>query len=232
VHLLHGDDCVREGFYRTMQQPFTQHPEIGAAFCRYIAMDELGHWTNLAPLELRSPDVLQGWLGRIAVGQRLQTPSMVVRRQVYEQLGGFDPRVIAEDWAMWVKIAARHPVAYEPEPLALYRVHTSSMTRSLLRDGKNVRDLRRVIALNREQLPPHVADEITRLALRETATTCLRRARRMLGSGDVEAMWAQLREAVRSDPSARIVASAGVLAAARAALGAVGAVRGAEGRDV
>jgi len=31
VHLLHGDDCVREGFYRTMQQPFTQHPEIGAA---------------------------------------------------------------------------------------------------------------------------------------------------------------------------------------------------------
>ncbi|HYP49140.1 MAG TPA: glycosyltransferase, partial [Thermoleophilaceae bacterium] len=233
VHLLHGDDCVRNGFYQTMQQPFTQHEEIGAAFCRYIAMDEQGHWTNLAPLELRSAGVLPGWLGRIAVGQRLQTPSMVVRREVYEQLGGFDSRVgFAEDWAMWVKVAAHYPVAYEPEPLALYRVHTSSMTGRYLRDGENVRDLRRVIETNREQLPPELADEITRMALRETATTCLRRAQRMLGAGDAEAMWAQVREAIRSDHSPRIVASAGVVVAARAALGAVGAVRAGHARLV
>ena len=39
VHILHGDDTVRNGFYRTMQQPFHDHPEIGAAFCRHLYVD-------------------------------------------------------------------------------------------------------------------------------------------------------------------------------------------------
>ena len=62
------------------------------------------------------------------VGQRLQFPSMVVRRATYERLGGFDRLGYAEDWEMWVRIAAHYPVAYEPEPLALYRVHPSHRT--------------------------------------------------------------------------------------------------------
>jgi hypothetical protein len=222
VHLLHGDDCVRDGFYEAMKRRFGQHQDIGAAFCRYIAMDELGHWRNLAPLERRSPGVIPDWLGRIAVGQRLQTPCMVVRRAAYERLGGFDRRGgFAEDWEMWVRVAAHYPVAHEPEPLALYRVHLRSRTGRFMRSGENVRDLRRVIEINREHLPSEVADEVSRRALRETATTCLRRARRLLGAGDTDAMWAQLREAVRSDPSPRIMASATVMVAARVVLGVI-----------
>ena len=34
VHILHGDDAVREGFYRLMEHPFQTQPAIGAAFCR------------------------------------------------------------------------------------------------------------------------------------------------------------------------------------------------------
>jgi hypothetical protein len=222
VHLLHGDDCVRDGFYEAMERPFVQHQDIGAAFCRYIAMDELGHWSNLAPLERRSPGVIPDWFGRIAVGQRLETPSMVVRRAAYERLGGFDRRGgFAEDWEMWVRVAAHYRVAYEPEPLALYRVHLRSRNGQFMRSGENVRDLRRVIEINREHLPPEVADEVRRNALRETATTCLRRARTLLGAGDTEAMWAQLREAIRSDSSPRIMASATVVVAARVARGVI-----------
>ena len=222
VHLLHGDDCVRDGFYEAMERPFVAHHDIGAAFCRYIAMDELGHWMNLAPLERRSPGVIPDWLGRIAVGQRLQTPCMVVRRATYERVGGFDRRGgFAEDWEMWVRVAAHYPVAYEPEPLALYRVHTRSRTGQFVRTGENVRDLRRVIEINRATLPSAVANEVSRSALRETATTCLRRARRLLGAGETDAMWAQLREAVRSDPSPRVMASAAVMVAARMALGVI-----------
>jgi glycosyltransferase involved in cell wall biosynthesis len=80
IHLLHGDDYVREGFYRKMQRAFEEHPEIGAAFCRFISMDEHGHWQLIWPLEQLKSEVLNNWLERIAVGQRLQPPSMVVRR--------------------------------------------------------------------------------------------------------------------------------------------------------
>ena len=42
------------------------------------------------------------------------TPCIVVRRSVYEELGGFDDRLAcAEDWEMWVRVAARFPVYYE-----------------------------------------------------------------------------------------------------------------------
>jgi glycosyltransferase involved in cell wall biosynthesis len=216
VHLLHGDDCVRDGFYAAMGRLLESEGDAGAAFCRYIAMDEAGDWSNIAALEQRSAGLIPGWLEKIAVGQRLQTPCMVVRREVYEELGGFDSRGgFAEDWEMWVRIAAHYAVAYEPEPLALYRVHSQSRTGQFLRTGQNVRDLRRVIQINREHLPPERADELTRRALRETATTCLRRARRMLGAGDTAAMWAQVREAVRSDASPRVIAEAAVVVAAR-----------------
>ena len=33
-----------------------------------------------------------------------------------------------EDWEMWVRIAAHHPVWYEPEPLAVYRKHGISLS--------------------------------------------------------------------------------------------------------
>ena len=185
VHLLHGDDCVRDGFYAAMARLLEAESEAGAAFCRYIAIDEHGDWSTIAALEQRTAGLIGDWLERIAVGQRLQTPCMVVRREAYERLGGFDRRGgFAEDWEMWVRIAAHYPVAYEPAPLALYRVHPVSRTGRMLRTGENVRDLRRVIEINREHFPPERADEIARRALRETATTCLRRARRQLGAGD------------------------------------------------
>jgi glycosyltransferase involved in cell wall biosynthesis len=217
VHLLHGDDCVRAGFYAAMGRLLEAEPTAGAAFCRYIAIDEQGDWSSIAALEQRSAGLLPDWLETIAVGQRLQTPCMVVRRNVYERLGGFDrrPRGLGEDWEMWVRIAAHYPVAYEPQPLALYRVHSPSLSGRMLRTGENVRDLRRVIEINREHFPPAQADEIARRALRETATTCLRRARRLLGAGDTAAMWAQVREAVRSDASPRVLAEAAVVVAAR-----------------
>jgi glycosyltransferase involved in cell wall biosynthesis len=217
VHLLHGDDCVRDGFYAAMGRLLEAEPTAGAAFCRYIAIDEQGDWSSIAALEQRSAGLIPDWLEKIAVGQRLQTPCMVVRRDVYERLGGFDrrPRGLGEDWEMWVRIAAHYPVAYEPAPLALYRVHSPSLSGRMVRTGENVRDLRRVIEINREHLPPAQADEIARRALRETATTCLRRARRLLGAGDTAAMWAQVREAVRSDASPRVLAEAAVVVAAR-----------------
>jgi glycosyltransferase involved in cell wall biosynthesis len=225
VHLLHGDDWVRPGFYETMGRPFAS-ARVGAAFCRYVAADETGRRQELSHLEQATPGVLEGWLERIAAGQRLQTPSIVVRRAVYEQLGGFDPGLdgYGEDWEMWVRIAARHSVWYEPEPLAVYRVRSSSLTGRLLRTGENVRKLRRAVEINAAALPPHRVDAITRVAHRSIARAALRRGGRLLGAGNAAGMRAQLREAWRTHPSAEIagratfVVALGLLRLARSAV--------------
>jgi glycosyltransferase involved in cell wall biosynthesis len=207
VHLLHGDDCVRPGFYQTMQRPFLDHPEIGAAFCRYISFDEDGNWDHISYLEQRVSGVLPDWLERIAVGQRLQTPSMVVRRAVYEHLGGFDRRIAryGEDWEMWVRIAASYLVWYEVQPLALYRVHSGSITGTFTTTAQTIADLRSVIQIIASNLPPAAAARISRRATAICARTALRRGNRMLGQGHRSAALAHAREALRTSLSPDVV---------------------------
>jgi glycosyltransferase involved in cell wall biosynthesis len=226
VHLLHGDDAARDGFYETLGRPFAERPDIGAAFCRYIAIDGDGRWLAVAKLIADHDGVVEGWLERIALGQLVQPPCVVVRRSVFERLGGFDARIesYGEDWEMWTRIAAHYPVWHVVEPLALYRIQAASLSAGALRTGSNVRDLRRVIEINRESLPPGRADELTRRALEVTATTAVRRARRLLSAGDVAGARAQLREALRSSRSPAVAlallrfAGAGVRRATRAAV--------------
>jgi GT2 family glycosyltransferase len=140
VHILHQDDLVEPHFYERMSAMARRCPEAGMIVCG-IRYDEAGA-VRLAPLEQEEGGVLPDWLATIASGQRLQCPCVVVRRDVYEQVGGFDPGLrFVLDWEMWVRIAAAFPVAYVPEPLATYRIHDKAETRRLKQAGVITRDL-------------------------------------------------------------------------------------------
>ena len=198
VHLLHGDDFVLDGFYDTLGRALLEHPEVGAAFCRQHYVDEDGRRKSISPLERTESGLLDDWLARIALEQRILTPSIVVRRRVYEQLGGFDRRLVcAEDWEMWVRIAARFPVWYEVEPLAAYRMHSASNTGRHVRSGEDILYTRMAIDLFEQYLPRDRARELTRTARRTYAASALGTARAMLQSGDLRGAFAQCREALR-----------------------------------
>lgn len=208
VHLLHGDDGVRDGFYASLQGAFDADPAIGAAFCRQIFIDGKGDWVDLSPLEQPRSGRLEGALERLATEQRIMTPSIVVRRDVYEALGAFDDRLrCSEDWEMWVRIAARYPVWYEKEPLALYRMHADSNTGRHVRTADDIRYTREAIALFQAHLPPARAAEIVRTARQRYALAAIRTARSLLAVRDMEGARAQLAEALRLSRSPRVLAS-------------------------
>jgi hypothetical protein len=210
VHVLHGDDAVREGFYEKMQRSFATEHGVGAAFCRYISVDDRNHWQTICPLEQLQSGVLSGWLEKLAVGQRLQTPCMVVRREVYESLGAFDDRLgLGEDWEMWVRIAAHYPVWYEVEPLALYRVGSASITARAMRTGQNVEDIVRAIDTIHAHLPRQRTDALRAEAREIAATTALRRARRAIDSGQGTVARAQVRSALRVSRSPAVLLALG-----------------------
>jgi hypothetical protein len=216
VHLLHGDDYVLDGFYRTMAAPFARHPEIGAAFCRNVFIEEDGRTHATARLLQEESGILDGWVERIASRQLLQPPAMVVRREVYEHLGGFDRRILTfgEDWEMWVRIAASYPVYYEVEPLAVYRLQdTRSLSGRALRTGQNMRDLRTAVEINAALLPVHRRARISRAAHANNALGTIRRAHRMLDAGEVRVPLIQLREALRTSTSPRVLLEAARLVA-------------------
>jgi len=206
VHLLHGDDYVRDGFYQKMQTAFEQNSSIGAAFCRHIFMDEYGHWRDLSPLEQMESGILENWLERLALEQRIMTPSMVVRRDVYEQLGGFDTRLLcSEDWEMWVRIAANYPIWYEVEPLAVYRMHLHSNTGRHIRTGEDIRYTRHAIQIFKPYLPNQIANQVSRQARETYALSALDMAYQMFKKHDFVAIVSQLREALLCSQSLKVI---------------------------
>jgi len=69
----------------------------------------------------------EGWVMRhLYMDQFVTSPTPLIRREVFEQVGIFDERCMrSDDWDMWLRIAASYQFALVPKPLALYRVHKS-----------------------------------------------------------------------------------------------------------
>ena len=155
IQILHGDDRVKNGFYKRFQSLFTTYPQIGAGFCRYAYMDEKGRVMYNQDREMEQTGILENWLPRICERQRIQYVSIVVRRSVYEKLGSFYGVEYGEDWEMWVRIASRYKMGYIPEVLAEYRKHYASISGKSFLTGKNMKELELVMKNIHEYLPKH-----------------------------------------------------------------------------
>jgi hypothetical protein len=207
VHLLHGDDLVLEGFYKTLEDRLQKHPDAGAAYCRHLYVDERGRRLDAAPLKPASSGILAEGARFLAVEQRIMTPCIVVRRSVYEQLGGFDDRLAcAEDWEMWVRVAARFPVYYEERPLACYRLHDDSNTGRNLRNGLSLDHTRLAIELFASYFDPAERRAVKRTAFSRYAKSGLETARNLQSQGDAAAARAQVRVVWRLEKSPRTAA--------------------------
>ena len=164
VHLLHGDDLVRPGFYTEIENLFHQHPDAGAAFTGYHYIDEKGE--ILYPNQQLSdkPGIIDNWVTLIAQSQQIQPPAMVVKRQVYEQLGGFFGIHYGEDWVMWARISLHFPVVHSPRFLAQYRIHKTNITSRSFLSGQHIRDITKAIEIVQDYLPPEQRKKLKTLA--------------------------------------------------------------------
>lgn len=168
VHILHGDDFVLPGFYKTQEALFAQFPHAGASFTGFDHVDEnSASIYEQKPVELMDkPGEMKDALMLLARQQRVQPPAMVVKRSVYEALGSFYAVQYGEDWEMWVRIAAHYPILHTPECLACYRVHTNNITTRALTSTDNIKDIRKVIDIIQPLLPAGKRQQLRKEALR------------------------------------------------------------------
>ncbi len=193
VHLLHQDDLVLPGFYAQLLQGFAADPGVGMAFCRHAFVDESGQWTRRSHRERWRPGMLSRWLDRISQRQRIQGPAALVRRSVYERLGGFrSDLAYALDWEMWVRIAAAYAVWFEPQILACYRRHGGSETTRLDRAGSIGTDTLRAIEIFSHHLPKQSCDRLRSHAYQRLIHVQLRNARKLLARRNVAGAREQL----------------------------------------
>lgn len=172
VHILHGDDLVMPGFYREVEKLFRHYPEAGAAFTNFahIINNKLEVNDNL----LSQPGIIKDFLVQNAQKILVQPPAIVVKRAVYEQIGGFYAVHYGEDWEMWTRIAAYFPIAYSPVCLANYRYYTNnSITQNSIVSGQNIQDIIKVIDIMQTYIPVSERNRIKKAARRDYALYCI-----------------------------------------------------------
>ena len=221
VHLLHQDDYVLPGFYRRIDEVFHRTPSVGMAFCRCRIVDGDDRLIKISSRLRWTPGTIHGWLPRIAQRQRVQCPAAVVARSTYESVGGYRTDLcLALDWEMWVRIAARHEVGYEPRTLAAYCRHEANESARLAASGAVWPDIVQAIAINAASFPEGSRAKFVRRSTEWYAGSARRAAATRLARGDADAA----RQTMSYVP--RLLA----LAARHDGLGALGRTAGATRR--
>lgn len=58
--------------------------------------------------------------------------TVMARKRVFDEIGGFDEKLVYEDLDMWLRIARRYPLGYIDSPLARYRIHDRNISNDTL----------------------------------------------------------------------------------------------------
>lgn len=64
----------------------------------------------------------------LLTGNFIPAPAVCVRHSVYQDVAPYDESKTVEDYQMWLAIAAKYNIAYLGKPVAVYRMHTNSLS--------------------------------------------------------------------------------------------------------
>lgn len=150
VHILHGDDWVAPGFYEEIARLEEEAPDCAFYATRTVAVEEDGTWKWISrrnkALEQASNDASE-----CSSEQFFQTPSVVVRRDFYEQSGGFCQSLYhVADWEMWVRAIHAGSGIISSKALAYYRTFEGNDSGSLAKTGANIVDRLKLVSMFNE----------------------------------------------------------------------------------
>jgi glycosyltransferase involved in cell wall biosynthesis len=143
------------------------------------------------PLPERQSDVQAMYEGDVfqrllIIGNVITASSVMMRRQVFQALGGFCEELSgAADWDLWIRFAAEYPVRVCNEPLVSYRFHSSMMSGDPAKmNAERNQVIARALTLPRARsLSPSVKRRIWATTCATNGWDAARRARRRQAIG-------------------------------------------------
>lgn len=68
---------------------------------------------------------------KLVIENTIATSSVIIKKSIFQEFGGFNTAYRAlQDWDLWLKVSKEYEIGYLDKPLAEYRVHSSSVSRS------------------------------------------------------------------------------------------------------
>ena len=142
---LDADDVWFPGKLQSQIGYLERHPEAGIVFGQFICWPDDGAGkfepadclvSDCSHLDQADP-ARSGWIyTRLLAGLLVGMNTAVIRRDVYQKIGGFDESMrIAEDYDFWLRASQVAEMDSLNGPVALYRIHAASAMHGLDRDN-------------------------------------------------------------------------------------------------
>jgi len=137
IAFLDADDVWHPSKLARQARVIAEHPQVGLLATLCYDWPAAGH-----------PELPSGSDHKIAivpfeslvVRNQIVTSSVVARREVIDQVGGFDPRMQGpEDYDLWLRVAERTPVLLLETPLVGYRDQPVSLSKNAERMEQGMR---------------------------------------------------------------------------------------------
>lgn len=180
IAFLDSDDLFMPAKLEKQVAIFEQTPDLGFVHCSFMKFNDQGQHLgerNTSRFQGRVyPRMLHEWSVLMA------TPCMLMRKDVLEEVGGYDEHMTwAEDLDLWRRIARHYPIDLVPEVLVKVRVHDASASQQR---AKAVPHFRRYLDKAFAQDPSLGADFVRH----SYATLYAQMGKNMLANGDQQAI--------------------------------------------
>jgi glycosyltransferase involved in cell wall biosynthesis len=139
IHILHDDDLLMPGFYDAYRGIIESNKDFVMIQGRVIHIDEKDRWLGVVgPMPTGSDYLLRDYHLEIAAGDNAHTCAGVVKRDVYEKIGGLAFLEYCPDWDLRVRIAQIGAVGGTRRPYVMIRMHRQNDTFNYMVEGKNI----------------------------------------------------------------------------------------------
>jgi GT2 family glycosyltransferase len=142
-----GDDVLLPGRVWRGVQLFQSKPDMGIQFSDAAYIDADGRLLSLHSARFPHHRVPQGRVfAAVLTRYFICSPTMMMRRSLLSDLGGYDETLAYEDFDLWVRAASRSAFYYVPEALVQKRVLPGSLaTRQWAGDAWHTASTYRVV---------------------------------------------------------------------------------------
>lgn len=130
ISTLDGDDLWLPQRLEKLVPLLDQQPELGFVYGDCYRIDETPDRIQPRTAFEIHGGARRGWvLERLVMVNFVPSQSVLIRRRALDVVGLFDESYrIGEDWDLWLRLAARYPVDFISDVVAMRRQHTQNIT--------------------------------------------------------------------------------------------------------